>query len=333
MQTIALGNAGMRSSILGFGCSAVMGRVGRRASVAALSAAYDAGVTFFDTARSYGYGESEALLGEFLHGRRSSALIATKFGILPTPPSRLKQTLKPVARSILQLAPATRKAIHNQLSAQSSSGHFSLDALHTSLHASLRALRTDYVDFLFLHEPPATVLQQDDLFAALNRLIAAGKVRCVGVAAQPEMVELALTCDLPTVQSVQVPCDLLHIDAAERAIASHTGLAIIGNHPFGGAAGIDTLKTQLRSLAANPNTPGNLREKLQPQEDSLLADAVLNVIAHASPVQIIVPSMLQLNHLRANIAAIEHSRFSSEELHYLGTTLCSAETPKATQSA
>ena len=43
----------------------MMGRVGRKASLAALTAAYDNGVIFYDTARSYGYGESEALLGDF----------------------------------------------------------------------------------------------------------------------------------------------------------------------------------------------------------------------------------------------------------------------------
>jgi aryl-alcohol dehydrogenase-like predicted oxidoreductase len=70
MRSVALGLDGMNASVLGFGCSAVLGRAGRRASLAALGAAYEAGITFYDTARSYGYGESEALLGEFLRGRQ-----------------------------------------------------------------------------------------------------------------------------------------------------------------------------------------------------------------------------------------------------------------------
>src|ERR1700722_13227658 len=99
MQSIARGNFVIRAPALGFGCSAVMGRAGRKASLAALAAAYDAGVIFYDTARSYGYGESEALLGEFLRGRRDSVLLSTKFGILPTPIGPLKRALKPLARS------------------------------------------------------------------------------------------------------------------------------------------------------------------------------------------------------------------------------------------
>lgn len=338
MQTIALGNSGMRSSVLGFGCAAVMGRVGRKASLAALGAAYDGGITFFDTARSYGYGESEELLGEFLRGRRSSVLIATKFGILPAPASRLKRVLKPVARGVLQLAPSTRSAMQRQLAAQTTSGHFSVAALHASLHASLQALRTDYVDFLFLHEAPSSVLQQDDLFAALDQLVATGKIRCAGIAPSPEVAVAALAANLPGLHSVQLPCNFMHMDASKQAVtmqalATRTDIAIIGNHPFGGAAGVTTIKSRLRSLAAAPETPQPLREKLRAQDDALLADAVLNIIAHETSIQVVVPSMLRLDHLRANIAVIERSRFSNDELHWLRGAISAPETLKATQPA
>lgn len=316
-----LANSGIRSSILGFGCSAMMGRVGRKASLAALSTAYDAGITLFDTARSYGYGESESLLGEFLHNRRHSVLISTKFGILPTPTTPLKRSLKPLARTLLKLAPTARKALQKQLAAQSSPHHFSVAALHLSLETSLRALRTDYIDFLFLHEPPASIFQQQDLFAALDQLVAAGKVRCAGIASSPEIVQAALSTELQVVRSVQLPCNLPNIGAAQHALAQRSDLVLIGNHPFGGAAGVAAIKSRLQALATSSKTPASLREKLQPQDDTLLPDVALNIITHETPVQIVVPSMLQPRHLRANIAAIEHSRFSTEELHWLANSL------------
>ena len=43
-----------------------MARLGRRESVRLLEVAYDSGITHFDTARSYGYGEAESAVGEFL---------------------------------------------------------------------------------------------------------------------------------------------------------------------------------------------------------------------------------------------------------------------------
>jgi aryl-alcohol dehydrogenase-like predicted oxidoreductase len=52
-------------------------------------------------------------------------------------------------------------------------------------------------------------------------------------------------------------------------------------------------------------------------DDAALADVVLNAITRDTGVQVVVPSMLRLDHLRANIAAMEYSRFSSEELRWL----------------
>lgn len=321
MQRIALSDSRPGFPALGFGCSAVMGRVGRRASLAALAAAYDAGITFFDTARSYGYGESEALLGEFLRGRRDSVLLSTKFGILPSPASPLKRALKPAARALLQLAPSARQAMQRQLAAQSSPGHFSVAALHASLDASLRALRTDYVDFFFLHEPPASVLQQQDLFAALDQLVVAGKVRRCGIASQPEIIEAALAAHPPTLKTVQFPCNLFSLGGADRLAAAGSDLLAIANHPFGGAAGVARGKALLTSLAGAPETPSALREKLRPADDGALADLVLNAITRDTGIQIVVPSMLRLDHLRVNLAAIERSRFSSEELRWLRSAI------------
>lgn len=333
MRSIALDNSGKRASVLGFGCSAMLGRVGRRDSLAALGVAYDAGITFFDTARSYGYGESEALLGEFLCGRRDSAVISTKFGILPTHASALKRSLKPIARKLMQLAPGARKAMQRQLAAQSSGGHFSVAVLHESLETSLRALRTDYVDMLFLHEPPVSVLEQDDLFAALKGLVAAGKIRSFGIASTPTVIEAALAANLPGLRSVQLPRNLFDLGPAQMLKARGGDVLAIANHPFGGATGIVRSRALLASIGQDLQTPAPLRAKLQTVDDAVLADVVLNLITQNTGVQIVVPSMLRLDHLRANIAAIEHSRFSAEELRWLRAAIAATQTATGTGTA
>lgn len=75
------GNTGMKVSEVGFGAWGIGGRAygdsARRDSLAALAKAEELGCNFVDTAAVYG--ESEALLGEFLRGRRSKWLVATKF--------------------------------------------------------------------------------------------------------------------------------------------------------------------------------------------------------------------------------------------------------------
>ena len=307
----------MRSSALGFGCSAVMGRVGRRASLTALSAAYDAGITFYDTARSYGYGESEGLLGEFLRGRRDSVVISTKFGILPARTSLLKETLKPVARKVFQMMPSARKAVQGQIGAQFSANNFTVQVLRESLETSLRKLRTDYVDLLFMHSAPASVLAQEDLLAEMQRMVAEGKVKRVGISAEPEVVEAAVTANLEVLRSFQFPCNLFDLSVAERLRGSAGDVVAVANHPFGGVQRVAESKALLMGLATDARTPLALREKLAVVDDAVLADVVLNAITDGTGIQVVIPSMMQVGHLRTNVAAMERSRFSSEELEWL----------------
>ncbi len=317
----------MSSSVLGFGCSAVMGRVGRKASLAALAAAYDAGITLYDTARSYGYGESEGLLGEFLRGRRESVVISTKFGILPARTSRLKRALMPVVRGLLKLTPSARGMMQKQIAAQFSAGNFSVYELRESLEASLRELRTDYVDLLFLHEAPVSVMQQEDLVAALERVVAEGKVRRFGIASEPVVVEAAVAAGMRT---IQFPCNVFELGMAGR-LAGGGDVVAIANHPFGGGGRIAESKALLTAISQKQSAPGWLREKLGVVDDEVLADVVLNMIARDTGIRVVVPSMLRVDHVRANVAAMESSRFSAEELRWLREAIGKGRPPERSE--
>ena len=314
----------MRCSALGFGCAAVQGRVGRKDSLTALNAAYDAGITFYDTARSYGYGESEALVGEFLRGRRDSVVLSTKFGILPAKTNLFKETIKPLARKLLRVLPGARKAMQKQIGAQFSANQFTVEVLHASLETSLRKLQTDYVDLLFMHSAPASVLQQEDLLAALEQLVATGKIRRFGISSYPPVVEAALQTGLRT---VQFPCNLFDFALAEK-LRAYDNIVAVANHPFGGVQRIAQSKSVLAALAADPTTPAELREKLQPLDDAVLPDLVLNTITRDTNIQVVVPSMMQLKHLRTNVAAMEQSRFTAGELKWLRQNIAAQPTEK-----
>jgi aryl-alcohol dehydrogenase-like predicted oxidoreductase len=324
---LGLGEAAVVAG-LGFGCAALMGRVGRKESLAALGAAYEAGIRFFDSARSYGYGEAEALLGEFLRGRRSGVVISTKFGVLPAAagPMSAARRLKPLVRGLLHVAPGARRWLQGPLAAQRSSGHFSVADLHASLEASLRALRTDYVDVLSLHDPPPSVLERGELFAALQDLVAAGKVRWVGVAAEPEVIESALAARPAGLRYLQFPCNLFNLGLGQRLVGRAGGDFIaIANHPFGGPAGVAGGKRLLSLLSVAPATPAGLREKLRPADDAVLADVVLNLVTGGLGVPTVVASMLHMEHLRANLAALRNSRFDSKELSWILEAILSTE--------
>jgi aryl-alcohol dehydrogenase-like predicted oxidoreductase len=56
----------------------------------------------------------------------------------------------------------------------------------------------------------------------------------------------------------------------------------------------------------------------------VLADVVLNAITDGTGIQVVIPSMMQVKHLRTNVAAMEGSQFSSEELGWLRAAMTAA---------
>jgi len=188
MRTVEI-RPGIHTSILGFGCAPILGSVDGQTAQQALAAALDVGITHFDLARSYGYGEAELFVGRFLRNRRSEVTIATKFGIEATPLAALLGPTKPILRRLRgrRKPPATSDS-----AAPAQPGRLpelflrrrpiTSRLLLRSLETSLRKLGTDYVDFLFIHEPLESVGDIDDVFAAADNAKAQGKLRAFGLA-------------------------------------------------------------------------------------------------------------------------------------------------------
>jgi aryl-alcohol dehydrogenase-like predicted oxidoreductase len=84
MQKRTLGKTGLEVSALGFGCMGISFGYGpastRDEGLAIIRAAFDDGVTLFDTAEAYGPFTNEELVGEALGPVRDQVVIATKFG-------------------------------------------------------------------------------------------------------------------------------------------------------------------------------------------------------------------------------------------------------------
>jgi aryl-alcohol dehydrogenase-like predicted oxidoreductase len=315
MQDVELGNSGLRAPQVGFGCSALMGRSGRTESLRALAVAWDEGIRFFDTARSYGYGESEALLGEFLQGRRGRAVIATKFGILAARQSGWKRVAKTVARKILAVAPRAHYMLQRGAGSQFSHNQFTIPVLQRSIEESLRKLRTDCVEMLFLHAAPASVLGQDDLLEAMGRLVETGKVRIAGLSAEPDVVQLAMRRQTHPLRAMQFPCNVFNI-SADAGFTKRSGgsYALVANHPYGGVARVRQCREILRALIEKRELEADLGEKLGALEDAVFADVVLNVILRDSGIHVVVPAMMRAEHIRANVQAVAGSRFNSQEI-------------------
>ncbi len=158
MKTRTLGNSGLEVSALGLGCmgmSANAGPPGDPVEMAALiRGAVDRGVTFFDTAESYGPFTNEVLVGEALEPVRHQVVIATKFGWDLDP-----KVTTPGPSRTLNSRPAHIKEVAD---------------------ASLQRLRTDVIDLFYQHRPDPNV-PIEDVAGAVKDLIAAGKVRHFGL--------------------------------------------------------------------------------------------------------------------------------------------------------
>jgi aryl-alcohol dehydrogenase-like predicted oxidoreductase len=317
-----LGQSGLRAPALGFGCAALLGRTGKKDSLRALGAAWDEGIRFFDTARSYGYGESEALLGGFLKGRRDEAIVATKFGILAAPQSGWMRAAKSAARSLLSMVPTARSMVRKAAATQFSANQFTIPVLQRSIEESLTQLGTDYVDILFMHAAPASVLEQQDLLEAMGRLVDQGKVRLAGLSAEPVVVESALQRQTPPLQAMQFPCNVFDLSAAFRLVGRNTsGMLLAANHPFGGVARVRACRSILQGLSASPDVDPVLREKLRPMDDQALAEIVFDCILRNTGIHVVIPSMMRVDHVRANVRAASRSRFAADEVQFIRDSL------------
>ena len=305
-------------SVLGFGCAALLGRASRKESLTALATAFDSGITFYDTARSYGYGGSEGLLGEFFAGRRDQAVICTKFGILPASSGGWKQKIKPLARAVVKAIPALRKAAQAQAASQFVGGQFDVATLKSSFETSLRELRTDYVDMLILHAAPESVLAQDDLLEAMGRLVEAGKVRMAGISAELPVISTFFQARQKPLTTAQFALNLSLMDFVAQT-QRNADLLLVANHPFGGPGGNGA--TRIEALRQSPALPQTLREKLVPGDPQVLPEVVLNCILLGTGVTSVIPAMMQPHHIASNIAAVENCRFSREELDLLRDAL------------
>ncbi|MBI2565640.1 MAG: aldo/keto reductase [Candidatus Schekmanbacteria bacterium] len=157
MQYRRLGGTGLQVSVIGFGGAAVSGASGgygfgdiaEKTAHALLLSAYEQGITLFDTAPIYGYGESERRFGKALGAVRDKVVIASKCGVC--------------------FDARKRVAIDNRP-----------DVVRRMLEQSLRDLDSDYIDIYLVHWPD----RKTPIEATVQALAAArerGQVRHIGL--------------------------------------------------------------------------------------------------------------------------------------------------------
>lgn len=187
MRTVELVK-GIHSSVLGFGCAPILGSKGAEISRRALENAFNNGVTHFDLARSYGYGEAEKFVGQVFKTKRKEIILTSKFGIVANWKANLLRPVKPVIRFLKK--PKTNsdnfKPVDQNEKSVADLFHDRIEInsleMRKSLEKSLRALKTDYLDYFLIHEPLSTIKNIDELCDTALRLKEEGKIRAWGLA-------------------------------------------------------------------------------------------------------------------------------------------------------
>ncbi len=184
METTTIGSTARHTTRLGFGCSSIMGGLGRRESLAMLEAAWDAGIRHFDVAPMYGYGEAEVCLGEFIKRHPGQVTVTTKYGIPPGRNLALVRIARSMVRPIIQRFPGMKKRIAGIAATAThieEKAAFTPEQASASLQRSLTALKTDHIDVWLLHEVSASELRDEGLLRLLEDSVTAGTIGTFGV--------------------------------------------------------------------------------------------------------------------------------------------------------
>jgi aryl-alcohol dehydrogenase-like predicted oxidoreductase len=273
---------------LGFGCASIMGRVDKATSLKALDFAYEHGIRYFDTARSYGWGDGEKFLGEFLRKKkREDYTITTKCGLLPQPRSSLNSFIRTVGRNVISSIPMSHNLVRGiaSKSVQPSSS-FELSKLKNSFYTSLSELNIEYIDTLLLHNFSLNCSNINEILDLFISLCLDGKLRKIGVSIGDnhlnEMLSLIDSTFLNDQFVLQVPATMKF-----------------------------SLETRYDSICRIIHSPFNISSQTEieqnqvnaPQEDS--HSLFKKYIENINP-DVIVCSMFNLEHIKQNVGAINY---------------------------
>lgn len=301
MEYRQLGNSGLKVSAVGLGSDTFGREVDEQSTAVLIDHALDQGINYIDTADVYGWGgRSEEFIGKALEGKRSRAIIATKFGV-----------------GVSQDSPQGMQK----------EGLGSRDYVMRAVEASLKRLNTDYIDLYQFHMPDPTTPVEETL-RALDDLVRAGKVRYIGCSNFSgwelcEALWISHTAGLNSFVSVEPRYNLLdrHIEEELIPCCQAYNVGVIPWYPL--AAGLLTGKYRRGEIpppgtrfSSNPKLYGRFLsdenfDQLEKLEEfasgrgHTLAELAIAWLLSHSWVSTVIAGVTRTGQITANIAAAE----------------------------
>lgn len=205
MQLRELGRDGPLVSAIGLGCMGMAGSYGRVDLADArrtIDKALELGVTLFDTADVYGAGENEKFVGQALAGRMSTALVATKFGMVQQPDGTISVDGRP-------------------------------EYVRKACEASLARLKVDCIDLFYQHRIDPMVPIEETV-GAMSDLVREGKIRYLGLS-EAGAVSIGRAHKVHPISAVQVEYSLWTRETGEKILPTlgNLGISLIAYSPLG----------------------------------------------------------------------------------------------------
>ncbi|PNT67392.1 hypothetical protein BRADI_3g26900v3 [Brachypodium distachyon] len=312
MARVKLGTQGLEVSKIGYGCMGLTGvynaPVPEDAGVAVIRRAFDAGVTFFDTADAYGPHTNEILLGKALKQvPRQSVQVATKCGIAGFD----------ISGMVVKGTP---------------------DYVRACCEASLARLGVDYIDLYFQHRIDQSVPIEETM-GELKKLVEEGKVKYVGLSeASADTIRRAHA--VHPITAVQLEWSLWTRDIEEDIIplCRELGIGIVPYSPLGrgffaGRAAVESIPSE-SLLSKHPRYTGeNLEknkalytrlEKLSTKYGCTPAQLALAWVLHQGDDVVPIPGTTKVKNLDDNIGAVK-VKLSNEDLKEISAAIPAGE--------
>jgi aryl-alcohol dehydrogenase-like predicted oxidoreductase len=289
MKTRKLGKSGLEVSEIGFGCMGLSfgyaEKLDKAETIKVIRAAYDEGVTFFDTAEVYGPFINEEVVGEALEPYKGKVVIATKFGFKhgdwSVPDSRPEQIRK-------------------------------------VCEESLKRLRVDAIDLFYQHRVDKTI-PIEDVAGTVGDLIKAGKVKHFGLS-EAGVANIRKAHAVQPVTALQSEYSLWWREPEEKIfpVLEELGIGFVPFSPLGkgfltGKMSTDTTfgandfrnmvpRFQQENLAAN-KVFVDLLENVAKEKNATPAQVALAWVLAQKPWIVPIPGTTKINRVKENTAA------------------------------
>lgn len=301
MRTVSIPGTDMTASCLGMGCASLGSRISPRQGLAALAAAHERGVTWYDVAPVYGAGEAEAILATFLKGRRDRVLLCSKVGLAPPRRNGALKLAYAAGRPVIGVARGLRRVFRGLSATRNRRVPLTPELIETSLAQSLARLGTDRLDVFALHDPDPADLGRAEILAALERVKRQGRVRYLSVAGTAEAAFAAAGSGVFDLFQLADDPALEPLAALRASLDRPAGFV---THSVLGVAG--ARERAARRLSADPTLRAELAAAgYEGPPEAAAARLLLSRAFASNPEGVVLASMFSGRHLAENAAIAE----------------------------